>query len=305
MEVSAPEKGARKGGEAGMQAMEGKTCLVTGANRGIGRVVAEGLADRGATVVMVCRDRGRGEGACAEIRSATGNPRVACLVGDLAVQSDVRRVASEFKEGHEALHVLVNNAGAFFPKRVLTEDGIEATFAVNHLGYFLLTRLLADRLEAGAPSRIVNVASEAHRRCPDLEDPQSEARYRGFRAYCQSKLANVLFTYELARRLGGTDVTANCLAPGIVRTGMLRDIVGANLLLRPFRFLLRPITVSVEEGADTVLYLAASPEVAGITGKYFVRRKPVKSSDFSYDEIAANQLWEMSAKLTRDRGLAE
>jgi NAD(P)-dependent dehydrogenase (short-subunit alcohol dehydrogenase family) len=279
--------------------MEGKVCIVTGANRGVGRITAEGLARAGAKVVLVCRDRASGEAARAEIASRTGSSGVRLMVADLASQKSIRSFVDEFRRSHDRLDVLVNNAGAHFRKRERTEDGIEATFAVNHLAYFLLTRLLADMLEASAPSRIVNVASEAHRRCADLDDPQSESGYRGFRAYCKSKLANVLFTYELARRLGGTNITANCLHPGVVRTGLLRSIVGAKLVLRPLRFLLRPFTVSPEEGADTVLFLATSAEVDGISGKYFIKRTAVKSSDFSYDEIAANQLWELSSRLTR------
>src|SRR5581483_7870588 len=221
--------------------MQGKVCIVTGANSGIGRITALELARLGAQVVMVCRDRARGEAALAEIKQATGNNQVELMLCDLSSQADIRRFADEFKATHARLDVLVNNAGVYQRKRATTVDGLEATFAVNHLGYFLLTNLLLDVLKQSAPSRIINVASGAHASGHiNFDDLQGERQYKGVRAYCHSKLANILFTLELARRLAGTGITANSLHPGAVATGIFRA------LPKPLEALIKLLTMSPE-----------------------------------------------------------
>ena len=278
-------------------AMAGKTCLVTGATSGIGKAIAAGLARLGAEVVLVARDPSRGEATVAEIARATGNPRVELLLADLASQASIRQAAEAYRRGHERLDVLVNNAGGYWASRHVTTDGLEWTLAVNHLAYFLLTNLLLDLLWASAPARVVNVTSSAqafgHIR---LDDLQFERRYRGQAAYNQSKLANVLFTYELARRLEGSGVTVNCGVPGVTRTNFGREDSGPVMrLLTP---LARPFMRSPEQGADTPLYLASSPEVEGVTGGYFAGRRPRRSSRRSYDRELAGRLWRVSEELT-------
>jgi len=216
----------------GSPAMAGRTCLVTGATSGIGKATATGLARLGADLVLVARDPAKGQATMAEIGAATGNPRVGLLEADLSSQASVRQLAEEVKRGHDRLHVLVNNAGGYWATRHTTVDRLELTFAVNHLAYFLLTNLLLDLLRASAPARIVNVTSGAQA-IGDVhfDDLQFERRYRGQPAYNQSKLANVLFTYELARRLDGSGVTVNCVHPGVVRTNFGRDDSGPVLRL--------------------------------------------------------------------------
>lgn len=274
--------------------MNEKVFIVTGASAGIGEVAARELA-RDGTVVMVCRNREKGERVRDAVVRTTGNERVELIIADLGVQADVRRAAEQFKARHDRLDVLVNNAGAVNMKRTTTVDGLETTFAVNHLGYFLLTHLLLDVLEKSAPSRIINVSSRAHFRAVlDLDDLQSERDYRGFEVYCQSKLANVLFTYELARRLEGTGVTVNCLHPGVIASGFGRNNLLFGLLVR----LGAPFMKSPEEGARTMLHLARSPELERVTGQYFdddTRQR--RSSRVSYDRDLALGLWERSAQL--------
>jgi retinol dehydrogenase-14 len=271
-----------------------KVCLITGATSGIGK--ATGLANMGASVVMVGRDRGRGEAAQAEIKEKSTNASVDLMLADLSSQEEIRRLADEFKEAYPRLDVLINNAGLFRSKRITTADGLEMTFAVNHLAYFLLTKLLLDVLKSSAPSRIVNVSSGDHSNGTiDFDDLQGEKRYKGAKAYSQSKLANVLFTYELARRLEGTGVTANSLHPGVVGTNLGSGVSGA------FGFVVRaltPLMKSPEKGAETSIYLASSPEVEGLSGRYFVKKAEARSSDVSYDERLARRLWEVSAELT-------
>jgi NAD(P)-dependent dehydrogenase (short-subunit alcohol dehydrogenase family) len=278
------------------ESMSGKVCLVTGATSGIGLVTARELARRGARVVLVGRNPVRTEAAVAQIRAEAGGPDVESLLADLSSQEQIRDLARRFRERHPRLDVLVNNAGGMWLRRERTADGLEMTFAVNHLAYFLLTHLLLDALRAGAPARVVNVSSEAHRKAAiDFDDLQGERSYSGWRQYCRTKLMNLLFTYALARRLGGSGVTANALHPGWVATGFAGNNgwrgrlwqAAANL------FAIRP-----EEGARTVVYLAASPEVAGVTGKYFVRERAVPSSPASYDEAAGERLWQVSLGLT-------
>ncbi len=277
--------------------MSGRICMVTGATDGIGKVTAQALAQQGATVIVVGRSRKKTVATVEEIKRRTGNPSVEYLLADLSVQAEIRRLAEEFKRRHDRLHVLVNNAGGFFMSRQETADGLEMTFALNHLGYFLLTNLLLDVIKASAPARIINVSSAAHENAQmNFEDLQGERKYSGWQAYGQSKLANLLFTYELARRLEGTGVTVNALHPGFVATNF-----GANnygIVGRIMKRIVNLRGISPEEGADTSIYLATSPEVEGITGKYFVKRRAVPSSPASYDEDAARRLWEVSAEMT-------
>ena len=280
--------------------MAGKVCMVTGANAGIGKATSQGLAHMGATVVMVCRSQERGELALAEIKQQSSNEHIYLLVADLASQAAIRHLAEEFKKEYSALHVLINNAGIIPRKRQLTVDGLETQFAVNHLAPFLLTNLLLGVLKASAPARIVTVASDMHRRATiNFDDLQSAGSYRPLQVYSTTKLANILFTYELARRLQGTRVTANCLHPGVVSTKLLADGMG---IPRPLKSTTKLIGSGPEKGAKTSIYLATSPEVQGVSGKYFVRQKPVESSRISYDESLAGRLWERSAELT---GLSE
>jgi NAD(P)-dependent dehydrogenase (short-subunit alcohol dehydrogenase family) len=277
--------------------MKERICIVTGANVGIGKVTTLELAKMGATVVMVCRNKGKGEAAAAEIMNSTGNRSVHLLVGDMSSQADVHRVAGEFRQKFDSLHVLVNNAGGLVPTRELSTDGIEKTFAGNHLGYFLLTGLLLDMLKKSAPSRIVNVASDFHRLAKlDFGDLQGERKYSQMQAYALSKLANILFTYELARRLDGTGVTVNCVHPGGVNSNFYNN---SGARLRIFSSLFGWTMRSPEKGAETVIYLASSPEVEGITGKYFKDKKAVPSSKLSMDVENARRLWDVSKEMVK------
>jgi NAD(P)-dependent dehydrogenase (short-subunit alcohol dehydrogenase family) len=276
--------------------MAGKVCMVTGANAGIGKATAQGLANIGATVVMICRSRERGEVALSEIKKQSSNHRISLLVADLSSQAEIRKLAADFKGQHSKLHVLVNNAGIIPRKREVTVDGFETQFAVNHLAPFLLTNLLLNVLKSSAPARIVTVASDMYRGATlDFDDLQSEQSYGPVRAYCRTKLANVLFTCELARRLEGTGVTANCLHPGVVATKLLADAMGVPSALRST---IRLIGSKPEKGAKTSIYLAASPEVETVSGKYFIKQKAVEPSQASSDGNTASRLWRVSAELT-------
>jgi NAD(P)-dependent dehydrogenase (short-subunit alcohol dehydrogenase family) len=246
-------------------------------------------------VIMVCRNREKGEAARDEIVRETRNENVDLMIADFSDLSQIRRLAATVKAKYTRLHALVNNAGAYNDKRKLTADGYETTFAVNHLGYFLLTVELLDLLKSSAPARVVNVSSEAHRSARvNLDDLNLENGYGGWKAYGQSKLANVLFTYELARRLKGTGVTANCMHPGVVGTGFFNKIGG---LTGKFLRLFAPFMRTPEKGADTVIWLASSPEVEGITGKYFVDRKEQATNPESYNTTIAARLWEVSERM--------
>lgn len=277
--------------------MVGKTVLVTGGTGGIGKATAIGLAALGARVGITGRDVARAESAAAEIGEASGNPAIDVFAGDMSSQAEVRRLAGEVLATYPRLDVLVNNVGGFWGTRHMTADGLEHTFAVNHLAPFLLTNLLLDRLKASAPARIVTVSSGAQAMGKlDFEDLQGEREYSGQRAYNQSKLANVVFTYELARRLDGSGVTANTLHPGVVRTAFAAE--DPSPMWRVLLPLIRPFLKSPEQGAATSLYLASSPEVEGVTGKYFVNAKPSGSNKSSYDTEAAARLWKVSVDLT-------
>ncbi len=276
--------------------MAGKTVLITGGTSGIGKATAIGLAALGARVGITSRDLGRAEATAVEIRAAAGNPAVDAFGADLSSQAEVRRLAADVLDAYPRLDVLVNNAGGFWATRHVTADGLEHTFAVNHLAGFLLTNLLLDRLKASAPARVVTVSSGAHSMGTiDFDDLQGERRYSGQRAYNQSKLADIMFTYELARRLAGTGVTATVLHPGVVRTGFgAEDPSWVYKILIP---LWRPFMKTPQQGAATSIYLASSPEVEGVTGRYFADNRPRTSSKRSYDVDAAARLWQMSAAL--------
>ncbi len=278
------------------QAMAGKVCLVTGANSGIGKATAAGLARLGCTVVMVCRDKSRGKDALAEIKAKSGNDSVDLMLADLSSMQSVRGLASEFRRRYGGLHVLVNNAGLFVLRRTTTVDGLETTFEVDYLSHFLLTGLLLGLLKESAPSRVVEVSSIAHYRGHiDFEILKGEKGYGGWKAYSQAKLAQVLFTYELARRLKGTGVTANCLHPGAVATNIWgRPLGRLGFLMR----LTRLFMIGPEKGAETSIYLACSPEISGVSGKYFTKKKERESSEESRDEDVARRLWRVSEELT-------
>jgi retinol dehydrogenase 14 len=276
--------------------MTGKTVLITGATGGIGKVTALELARMGANVCIVARNKTKGEAVLEEIRKATGNASLELFVGDLSSMKDVRRVAQEFKAKHSRLDVLVNNAGGVYDTRQTTADGLEYTFAFNHLAYFLLTNLLLDTLKASAPSRIVNVSSAAQANGKiDFDDLMGEKRYSAFGAYSASKLANVMFTYALARRLKGAGVTVNALHPGLVGTGFGTN--ASNPIWRGAIALFKVFMLSPDKGAQTTVYLASSNEAEGVTGKYFDKKKAVPSSAASMDETAQERPWAESAKL--------
>jgi retinol dehydrogenase-12 len=276
--------------------MQGQICLVTGATRGIGLVTARELARKGAHVIMVGRSTERCSRAADEIRAAVPASSIEWLVADLSSQAEVRRLAEEVRSKAPRLDVLVNNAGGIFFKRQESADGIEMTFALNHLSYFVLTNLLRPLLEQSAPARVVSVASDAHKGVSiEFGDVEGKKRFGGWRAYQQSKLANILFTQELARRLHGTRVTANSLHPGFVRTGILR---GGGVVGWFLRRASDVMAVSPEEGARTSIYLASSPDVAEVTGGYFVKESPVQGSPQSRDASAALRLWRVSESMT-------
>jgi NAD(P)-dependent dehydrogenase (short-subunit alcohol dehydrogenase family) len=282
--------------------MSGKTCIVTGANSGIGKETALGLAQMGARVVMVCRNAEKGKAALEEIRRESGSSQVDLLIADMSSQASVRALAEQVQQKYPRLEVLVNNAGGAARARTLSADGIEMTLATNHLGAALLTLLLLDRLKASAPSRIINVSSEAQRRARlDMNDLQFERRkYRGFAAYGQSKLLMNAFTFELARRLARTGVTANCLHPGVVAT----NIWGANppLILKLIIAVVKPFMLNSKQGAAVSLYLATSPEVAQVSGEYFVKSKPAQSNPISRDPKLMTEIWLWTEKMTSTPG---
>ena len=277
--------------------MSGKVCLVTGANAGIGKATATGLARMGAAVVMVCRSRERGEAAQAEIMAETGSRDVDLLIVDLSSQGSIRKLARTVTFKYPQIHVLINNAGAIPTRRRLTVDGIETQLAVNHLAPFLLTNLLLDVLKSSAPARVVTVASQVHSKSPlDFDDLRSVSDYTASQVYRKTKLANILFTYELARRLEGTNVTANCLHPGVISTKLLDDYMGGS---RDAGFGSgHTLGSSPQEGGAAVLHVAASPEIEGLSGKYFFDNAVRETAPVTYDEEHAARLWDVSADLT-------
>ena len=281
----------------GEMSMRGRICLITGATSGIGLVTARELAARGATVAIVGRNETKTRATVEAIRQQTGNAEVDYLLADLSSQAAVRGVADAFQRRYGALHVLVNNAGAVFMRRQQTADGLELTFALNHLAPFLLTNLLLDTLRANTPARVVTVGSMAHRgaHIPFDNLQQTKGRYSAFGVYGQTKLANIMFTYALARRLEGSGVTANTLHPGFVGSNFARN---NGPVMNVAMSLARPFAINVEKGAETSIYLASSPEVATMSGQYFYKCKPKRSSQASYDVAAQERLWQVSEQLT-------
>ena len=280
-----------------------RVCLLTGATLGIGRAAAEALAPMGMELVLVARNRARLEALAAEVRRRTPGARVGVLAGDLSRMSEVRRIAREFRATHDRLHVLANNAGALFTKREVTPEGLERTLALNHLAYFVLTEELLPVLRSSAPARIVNVSSDAHMRTRlDLDDLNyTRGRYRPFVAYGRSKLMNILFTRELARRLEGTGVTANAMHPGFVASGF--GLNNPGLLARLIK-LSHAFARTPERGARTLVYLATSPEVEGVSGKYFHDERESRTSTAARDMEVARRLWEVSVRLAGPAAVA-
>jgi NAD(P)-dependent dehydrogenase (short-subunit alcohol dehydrogenase family) len=279
-----------------MPDMTGKVCLVTGATSGIGWETARALAALGATLALVGRDTGRLQRAIDRIRESAPDARLESYVAELSSQEQVRRLAREFQSGHDRLDVLVNDAGAVFPTRRESVDGIEMTLALNHLAPFLLTNLLRDTLKASAPSRVVTVSSGAHQGAKvKFDDLQLTHGYGMWRAYGRSKLMNLLFTRELARRLAGTGVTANALHPGFVSSNFGKS---EGPMWAAVFSLMRPFMISAENGAQTAIYLASSPEVEGASGWYYVDCHPVTPSSEARDDATARRLWEVSERLT-------
>jgi NAD(P)-dependent dehydrogenase (short-subunit alcohol dehydrogenase family) len=270
--------------------MSGKVCVVTGANAGLGKATAAGLAKLGATVVLACRDRAKGEAALAEIRSGSGNSHIELMVVDLSALDSVRQMAAAFLQNYDRLDVLINNAGVFKSKRTVTPDGLETMFATNHLGHFLLTNLLLDRLKASAPARVINVTAPSTVKL-DFDDLQGEKKFSALNAFGASKMCNLLFTFALARRLTGTGVTSNALHPGLVKSNLTSEMPfllrwGTNL-----------VSATPEKAAESVIYLASSPNVASVSGRFFKVQKAIEPDAYAKDEDVQRRLWEISEKL--------
>ncbi|MFW9828429.1 MAG: SDR family oxidoreductase [Candidatus Thorarchaeota archaeon] len=274
--------------------IEGKICLISGANSGIGRATTKGLAEMNARVVMLCRSKERGEKAQKEIVQETGNKNVDLIICDLSSQESIRNFVTVFKSKYSTLDILINNAGVMLKRRTLSVDGFEMNFAIHALAPFLLTNLLLDIIKKSAPSRIINVTSAAHKRAKiDFNDLQSEhKKYRLFTVYGTSKLAEMLFTYELSRKLEGTGVTVNAVHPGLVNTNLGREQSKFS------QWFARKFFKSPEEGAKTSIYLASSPEVEGVSGKYFANKEPQESSEESCNQENAKKLWNIYEELT-------
>lgn len=284
--------------------MSGKVCVVTGANSGLGKQTALELAGMGARVVMICRNAERGAAAQQEIIQQSGSDKVDLLLADLSLQREVRQVAAAFRAQYDRLDVLVNNAGALFTEYGETDEGIERTFALNHIGYFLLTTLLLDVLKASAPARVVNVSSAVHHlnKRINYDNPNLKGEYKSMKVYGHSKLANILFTRSLAQRLSGSGVTANSLHPGSVATNFGNNFgTDVGFFSRIIMKIASNFIIPLEEGVRTSVYLASSPEVEGVTGKYFVKCKEKKPSRVARDDTAAEKLWQLSEELTAER----
>jgi NAD(P)-dependent dehydrogenase (short-subunit alcohol dehydrogenase family) len=276
--------------------MQGKICLITGGTNGIGKATAQALAQMGATVVLVGRDAQKTSLVVEKIRAASGNKNVDSLLADLSSQQEVRRLADEFQSRYAHLHVLLNNAGGTFMTRQLSVDGIEMTFALNHLAYFLLTNLLLETMKASTPARIINVSSDAHSHGKiEFDNLQGERSYSGIGPYGNTKLANILFTIELAHRLEGTSVTVNALHPGLTSTGFGKNNPG--FIMKIMGVIIPLVARSPEKGAQTSIYLATSPEVQNITGKYFVDCKVTQPAPQAADMDVARKLWEVSVEM--------
>jgi len=277
--------------------MKDKICIVSGATSGIGKVTATALASQGAQIIMLCRNKDKGEQVKEEIIHKTGNTNIRFFLVDFSSQKDIRKAAEEINASVPHIDLLVNNAGAFYDKRTVTEDNLELTFAVNHIGYFLLTQLLLDKIKKAPKARIVNVASQAQMMGSIyFDDINLEKGFMPMKAYAQSKLANIMFTFELAEKLKDTGITVNCLHPGVVNTGFSKN--GTSLFTTLFnsasRFFMTP-----EQGAQTSIWLATSPEVEGISGKYFARKKEIRAKKIAYDKQARKRLWELSEQVAK------
>jgi len=273
-----------------------KTVLITGATGGIGKETAKALALKGAEVIIVGRNKEKTINTVEEIKKYSDNQKIDYLIADLSSQEEIRKISEEFLKSGRPLHILVNNVGQYFPKFVESVDGIEMTFALNHLSYFLLTNLLIERIKESGKGRIVNVSSIAHKFFNiDFNDLECRKNYIGFIAYCKSKLANILFTRELAKRLRNTGITVNALHPGVVATSFGKMSWWYNIL---FNTIGRPFQISPEKGARTSIYLCTSPDVENITGEYFVKCKVAPISKFAKNDQAAQKLWEISEKMT-------
>jgi NAD(P)-dependent dehydrogenase (short-subunit alcohol dehydrogenase family) len=271
--------------------LSGKVCLITGASGGLGKATALGLARLGATVVMASRDKARGEADRAEIASATSNPNVKLMLLDLASLQSVREMALRFKGEHGKLDVLINNASVFKGKRTVTPDGLEAMFATNHLGHFLLTNLLLDELKASQQARVINISAPTTTKL-NFDDLQGEKKFSALSAFGASKMCNLLFTYELARRLAGTSVTSNALHPGLMKSNLLKEAAA------PIRWLTSLFSSTPERASESLVYLAASPDVASVTGKFFKGKKVSSSAAYSQDEAVQKLLWDVSMQLS-------
>ena len=278
--------------------MQGKTVVITGGTSGIGEVAALNLAGQGARIVLIARDSARGEATLAKLRQANPSAQHTAYYGDLSVIADMKRVAQAVASNEARIDVLINNAGAVFLARKVSADGLEMTFATNHMAYFVVTNILLDRLKATPGARIVSTASDAHKSGKlDFDDLQSEKSYSSFRVYGTSKLCNILFTRELARRLDGTSVTANCLHPGFVGTRFGQNNA-SNIFLKLLARGIMAFGLSPEEGAKTIIHLASSPDVATISGEYFYKCKVDEPTQAAQDDAAAKRLWEVSSKLS-------
>lgn len=278
-----------------MPGMQGKVVVITGATSGIGAVAAEQLAAMGARIVLVARDKARAEAELARLHERGTGPQSTVHYADLSRLEEMKRVGREIAAAESRIDVLINNAGALFSHRTETADGLEMTFATNHMSYFVLTGMLRQRLAASAPARVINTSSDAHRRARlDFDDLQSFKNYAGFRVYGRSKLCNILYTRELARRLEGTGVTANSLHPGFVATRFGDQSGGAfSVIVRLAKY----FAISPEKGAETIVHLASSGDVAGVSGEYFYKCRPVAPTKEAQDDEAARRLWQESEKL--------
>ena len=277
--------------------MNGKVCMITGANSGIGKETARELSRMGATIIMLCRNEKKGKVSLEDIKSDTKNDKIELFIADLEKPETIKQMVKKFKEKYDRLDVLVNNAGLILLKHQLNENGIERTLAINHIGHFILTSLLLDLLKASAPSRIINVSSAGHTMAKlNFDDLMLKKKFGPLRAYGNSKLANLLFTYELSRKLEDTNVTVNAVHPGWVRSNFGQP--DTNKFVNFFYMLMSPFMINPQKGARTSIYLASSPEVKQTTGKYFTKCKAIKSSKLSYNPEVQRKLWEITEKLT-------
>jgi NAD(P)-dependent dehydrogenase (short-subunit alcohol dehydrogenase family) len=278
------------------ESMKGKVCIITGANSGIGKATAQGLAKLDAHVVMLCRDKSRGEEALANIITVSGSESIDLLLADLSSQHSIRQFVKEFQMKFDKLHILINNAGVNPSKRYESVDGLEKAFAINTLAPFLLTNLLLPTLKNSIPARVINVASAVQSKSINFKNLQFQKHFRSWKAYSQSKTALILLTYEFARRLNNSGITVNCLHPGAVKSNITRDYKG---IIKIFTKLLFSFAKNPEKGAETSIYLASSPNVENISGKYFIDKKEAKSSSITYDESIAKKLWDVCTDLTK------